>query len=129
MRKGLFWVIGEAGTRQLLTFSVECDENGALCDEQIPYNSRKGDSYVHRQSWALAAQKYPREIRNKPWNHFPRGRVEISNGKATVFHNPALEAWTEFQASVMHEFEIENIPARFVPDGSKHYRFSEDGYG
>lgn len=127
MRKGLFWAINESGNRQLLTFTAECGRDGAVLDSQPPYNSRKGDSYAHKQSWEAAADGCSREIRNKPWNYFPRGRVEIANGKATVYHNPALTEWPEFEAAVLRGFELEDFPVRFVPDGSKHYQSIAEG--
>ena len=121
MRKGLFWVIDESGERQLVTFAAECDQNGVVIDNQFTYNSRKGDSFAHKNAWQIAAKDYPREIRNKPWNYFPRGRVEITNGKATVYFNPVLADWPEFEESMIGEFEIESFSVRFIPDHSRHY--------
>jgi hypothetical protein len=128
MRKGLFWVIEESGERKLLTFSAECDKDGVVNEGQPAYNSRKGDSLAHKNSWETATKDYPREIRNKQWNHFPRGRVEIANGKATVFHNPSLSEWSVFEAAVIRDFEIEGLQTRFIPDGSKHYRYGGVGF-
>ena len=130
MRKGLFWLIDESVdpqlcTNQLLFFAAECDKNGSVLNNQKPYNSRKGDSYAHKQSWEAATKDSSRRIRNKPWDFFPRGRVEISNGKATVYHNPMLAEWSEFEYAVIRGFELEGFSVEFKPDYSKHYQSSD----
>lgn len=130
MRKGLFWVVGEPGAQDLLIFAAECDENGVLLEGQLPYNSRKANSYAHKQSWKTASKNCAREIRNKPWNYFPRGRVEIRNGKATIYHNPILaegDVGVLFRIAVLCEFGIGDIPSQFVSDGSSHYKAMEQG--
>ena len=59
-----------------------------------------------------------------PFDHFPRGRVEIKNGKAVIFLNPDL-CTERFLSKITDAFEL-NDPAltlvRVKPDGSAHYR-------
>jgi len=127
MRKGLFWVINELDNWHLIIFAAECDHNGALLDGQSFYNSRKGNSYAHKNSWESAAGDCSREVRNKPWNYYPRGRVEIANVKAIIYHNPNIAKWLEFESTVLREFGLESFPVRFMPDYSKHYQSLVEG--
>jgi hypothetical protein len=119
--KGLFWVIpDDDGDYKLLIYAAECDRYGVAAEGQPPYNSKKGNSFSHDCSWRLTTESLPSKIRGKAWNFFPRGRVEIANGKAIVYHNPDI-TWSDFQSAILREFEIEDFPVRFVPDFSKHY--------
>jgi len=126
MRKGLFWLIpDEDGGQKLLAFSLACNENGVLTEPQIlpfAYNSRKGDSFTHKASWEMVAAGQPREIRSKAWNYYPRGRVEIKHGKATVYYNPSISDWAGFEAAILEEFDLWRDPT-FKADGSKHYEY------
>ena len=122
MRKGVFWAIpDDDGKPYILKLSAVCDSNGKITEESPAYNSKKGDSYSHEQSWSSVTESSSKKIRDKPWNHFPRGRVEIKNGKAIVYHNPKFENWIHFEETIINEFELSNIPVRFIPDHSKHY--------
>jgi len=127
MRKGLFWVIPDNdGDRKLLTYTAVCDNNGVAAKGQPAYNSKKGDSFAHKNSWQLAAEKLSMKIRGKPWDYFPRGRVEIANNKATIYYNPLLSEWSGFEAVIRRDFELDDLPVRFAPDYSKHYKSGEE---
>ena len=126
MKKGLFWVIGDDYDRAILTYAIECDKNGQRIGEVPVYNSKKGDSFSHRQSWAEAAIAQPNRIKNKPWDYFPRGRVEIKDGKATIYFNPILSEWNGFEASVAIEFELADFPLIMIPDYSTHYKHKQE---
>jgi len=127
MKKGLFWKIpNDNGEQKLLTYAAVCDSNGVIEKGQPAYNSKKGDSFSHERTWPLVAEGLPQRIRSKPWNFYPRGRVEMSNGKATVYHNPLLAEWVGLEAAVVREFELDSFPVRVVPDYSNHYEFKEE---
>ena len=121
--KGIFWQID---TDTLITYKIHCDADGNPLNPDLPYNSRRGDSFTHKATWEEATKNQPREIRNKAWNHFPRGRVEIKASNATVYHNPTLTS-PEFEEKIKNEFELtdeaQNI--RFTPDHSRHYHVAE----
>jgi hypothetical protein len=72
-----------------------------------------GVANTHKATWAEAAREQPRDIRSKPWNHFPRGRV---------YHNPALGS-PEFEQRIRDAFALDalTLSVRFVPDHSNHY--------
>jgi hypothetical protein len=126
MKKGLFWVAGERGERLMLIHAVECDKNGRRLCATPAYNSRKGDSFSHQQSWADAAREQPGKVRNKPWDYFPRGRVEIRNGRAIVHFNPCLSEWDGFNAAVVSLFGLEDFPTVMAPDYSVHYQCMQE---
>ena len=127
MRKGLFWLIsGNDNERKLLSFTVPCNQNGIAEKVQPAYNSRKGGSFSHERTWPLVTKDLPQKIRGRQWNYFMRGRVEIANGKAIVYHSPRFSEWPEFESAVLDDFELENIPVRFIPDHSQHYQSEEE---
>ena len=123
MYKGLFWL---ADSDILITYKILCDTEGIPKAQDLPYNSRRGDSFTHKATWEEASRSQPREIRSKTWNHFPRGRVEIRMSVATVYHNPALSS-PQFEQRIMEEFELTDaaLAVRFIPDHSKHYRIGD----
>ena len=127
MQKGLFWVTNESDGRRLITYAAECNANGTFLGDHPPFNSRKGDSFSHKESWESAAKDCPREIRNKSWDHYPRGCVEIKSGKVTVYHNLALTQWPDFEATILQEFKLVNFPVKFMPDHSNHYQSYTSG--
>jgi len=117
--KGLFWLT-DGG---LITYKIACDADGEPVTPDLPYNSRRGDSFTHKATWEDAVKEQPREIRSKSWNHFPRGRVEIKNSKVTVYHNPTLTA-PDFEQRIKNEFELdgETLEISFMQDHSRHYK-------
>lgn len=104
MKKGVFWLIDEV----LLAVPYEDDSTTGI--------ARSGDNYNHRILWNYVK---PRKC-NKPFNYYPRGRVEISNkGKPIVYMN--LSIGEEFIPEIMKYFDLEEEP-RIHYDGSNHYK-------
>jgi hypothetical protein len=133
--KGIFWIlqdfpsaIGDASTGGLfvLPYKAQCDENGNATDRDTCYNSRKGNSFTHKRTWEALTRELPREIRSKPWNYYPRGRVEIAHRQATVYHNPQLTELRDFEDAVIKEFGLARFTVCFKPDHSAHYRCLSD---
>jgi hypothetical protein len=118
--KGIFWVT-ENG---LLYFTIPCKKNGFVVGEsEYPLNSKGGGNYNHKLLW----ESLPKHITGgKAFNYNPRGRVEIKNGKASVFLNPDINT-EEVQAEVIAEFGLteENgiQKVTFLSDGSSHYKY------
>lgn len=127
LEKGLFWVIDDNDERFMLIYAAACDENGERFCALPVYNSKNGNSFSHERSWRETAKEQPNKINSKPWNYFPRGRVEIKNGEAKVYFNPSLIEWKDFEISVMRHFELESIQTEFLPDFSNHYKSTERG--
>jgi hypothetical protein len=126
MKKGLFWVVGDNDERFLLTFAAECDKNGQRIGDTPAFNSKKGDNFSHQSSWLDAAKNQPGRVKNKPWDYYPRGRVEITNGTATVYFNPILQYWKGFSTSVVLLFGISDLPIVMTPDYSVHYKHKQE---
>ena len=80
--KGIFWWIDD----RLLCRKVHCDENGTPL-ETAEFTSKSGDNFNHKAEWEKLSKKI---TGGNPYNYYPRGRVEIKRGKATVYLNPVL---------------------------------------
>jgi len=64
-----------------------CDRNGNPA-EPAAFRSKSGENYNHKTEWAKLGR---RVTGDRPYNYYPRGRVEIRNGKAVIFLNPVLD--------------------------------------
>ena len=114
MYKGIFWKT-ENG---FISVKVKSDHDGVGL-EPMGYSSKSGENFNHKLEW----NKLPRSVTGgKPFNFYPRGRVEIKGGKATVWLTPALNN-EEQLSSIRSEFELDGDELEIVvkPDGSKHY--------
>ena len=123
MEKGIFWARRDAdGKIELLTVKTPCDENGsALCP--VCYTSKSGDNFNHKAEW----EKLNRSVtKGRAYNAYPRGRVEIKNGKVTVYANPELLR-EDIRLFIIQTFRLAQAASqgkvRFCADGSAHYRF------
>lgn len=123
MKKGIFWCANfDTECPKLITVSVACDKNGNS-KEPVQFSSKSGDNFNHRLEW----EKLDRTVTaGQPFNYYPRGRVEIKNGKAIVFLNPILNKDC-IVSKVMDEFGLrteELTGVRIKSDGSNHYHFT-----
>ena len=104
MKKGLFWYLpGQNGIWRLLTVRDDADA-------EITRN--------HRREWALFTKKVTNKMR---FDDFPRGRVELRNGRATVFLHPVL-CTPSVQREIIAAFDLTGAAVRFVADESAHYQ-------
>lgn len=123
MRKGIFWCANfDTECPELITVSVACDKNGDS-KELVRFSSKSGNNFNHRPEW----ERLDRSITaGRPFNYYPRGRVEIKNGKATVFLNPAINKECIVRR-IMDAFELMTGELNCInikSDGSSHYRFT-----
>lgn len=123
MRKGIFWCTdSDTEAPALITVSVACDKNGDS-KEPVWFSSKSGNSFNHRTEW----ERLDRSITaGQPFNYYPRGRVEIKNGKATVFLNPVINKECVVR-KLMDAFELMTGELNCInikSDGSSHYRFT-----
>lgn len=111
MSRGVFWIIDG----ELLAFPFYEDSAVGI--------AKSGNTYNHKKLWSDIK---PRGC-NKPYNYYPRGRVDISNkGKAIIYMNPNIsEDWI---SSIRSEFGIAETPViRY--DHSEHYKcYLDDGW-
>ena len=117
MYKGIFWLITDRlGEKQLICVKVSCDANGTPL-ETVTFSSKSGENFNHQAEWDRLSSK---ATNGKPYNYFPRGRVEIKKGRITVYCHPVLTQYP-YRTWIADAF---GIPAesRFVADGSAHYK-------
>ena len=121
MYKGIFWFTGDG----LLAVKVQCDANGRPLEEAA-FSAKTGENFNHRAEWA----KLPKRVTGGlPFDYWPRGRVEIKNGRAVIFLHPSLNQERALQ-TIRCEFRLdEGIPVRVVSDGSVHYHCRIDDIG
>lgn len=60
---------------------------------------------------------------NKPFDYYPKGRVEINNGKAIIYLNPNI-ATNEILGFIKNQFHLNSYNGiknvRLFPDGSSY---------
>lgn len=127
-KKGIFWIADRKNLQnnEPYLFCVPVDQAGApaLSASIPPFNSKRGGNYNHKKVW----EDLPAALRRgKPYNYFPRGRVEIKEkGKAKIFLNPDI-ATNEVIAYLIEKFCLRRCILKVIADGSAHYRyFSEE---
>lgn len=71
-RKGIFWFVNEGDPNDMEILYLDVPEN-----PDFRGNSKNGLTYTHEKTWKDLVSNCPNSIRNKHWNYFPRGRVEL----------------------------------------------------
>lgn len=120
--KGVFWIAEDELEEYF--FRIPCDIKGNVVGgTEYPLCSKDGTNYNHKALWSVLPKVL---TKGKPFDYFPRGRVEIRNAKATVYLNPDINT-EEIQDLIIERFAIakENgiTAVRFVSDGSWHYQY------
>ena len=127
---GIFWVIlifNDLSNFDLLVFNIPCDQNGTPNNTHlIELNSKNGKTYNHKKIWENEVKKNNNYdfFNKKNYDYYPRGRVEISHNRATIYLNPHINK-PEFIEKIKYEFglSIKNISeVRIISDGSNHYK-------
>lgn len=125
MYRGIFWLIKDENSEPfLLCKKILCDENGTLIHE-VQFSSKSGNNLNHKEEWRKFSQKI---TKGRPYNYYPRGRVEIRKRKVVIYLNPNLNL-VSFIRLIQKEFELNctNLESiRVICDNSAHYRCSED---
>ena len=119
MKKGIFWCTDvEQGA--LIVVAVPYDADGNA-DPVTEFSAKSGCNFNHQAEWQKLGRKVTGGL---PFNHYPRGRVEVKNGKVTIFLNPDLTA-PAVLASVKTAFELTDtaLPVAIKADGSAHYQY------
>ena len=118
MYKGIFWL----ADGKLLTVKVLCDGDGTPL-EAADFTAKSGENFNHRAEWA----RLPKSVTGGlSFDYWPRGRVEIRRGRATIFLHPSLNRESMLRW-IRSAFQLDGeIPVRVVSDGSAHYRCGAD---
>jgi hypothetical protein len=110
--KGVFWLIDN----ELHSFPFDSDYPEGV--------AKSGDTYNHKKMWQSVKL---RECGNKPYNYYPRGRVDISNrGEIIVYMNPSIDE--SLIAEIRVDFGVQgDVTLRY--DCSEHYKcYLDDGW-
>lgn len=104
MSRGVFWIIDD----ELFAFPFLENSTYGI--------AKSGNTYNHKKLWNDIKPKGC----NKPYNYYPRGRVEISNkGKPIIYMNPNID--NDFIPLIKKEFGLRTEPIiRY--DNSSHYK-------
>lgn len=122
---GIFWIKDkdDPESSNNLCFTLPTNISGEVIGKtNFNLNAKSGNTYNHENLW----KTLPRSItEGKPFNYYPRGRVQISNGKATVYYNPILDT-EEVKKFIIDTFNLKDYfgikKVKFIPDFSEHYK-------
>ena len=124
--KGVFWIKDkESINESSVSIKALCDINGNFIDLSSinPDTLSKNETnFNHQKVWQTLDKRI---TGNKPYNYYPRGRVEIKNGKAVIYANVSI-ATEQLKNRVISEFNLtkENgiVTVTLKADGSEHYK-------
>ena len=130
MYKGIFWcyrkefVLGnEVMSSVIVTpIKVKCDIDGNALEE-VAYSSKSGNNFNHESEWRKLDTKF---TKGRPFNFFPRGRIEINAGKIKLFANPTILADEGMMEAVLRSFELSDQKVTLIADNSYHYKYLGD---
>lgn len=101
--RGVFWIVED----ELLAFPFTEDGVGV---------AKSGVTYNHKKLWQHVKPKGC----NKPYNYYPRGRVDFTNkGKPVIYMNPNIDEI--FISGIISEFGLSENPVIRI-DNSEHYK-------
>jgi len=127
---GIFWVISDSTDLEdykLLSFEIPCDVYGNVLElPDIELNAKSGNTYNHKKLWEdeIGSNPAHKPYNKQPYNHYPRGRVDISNNRATIYLNPHLNK-SDIIDDIKQRFGISPksiSKVRVVIDNSEHYQ-------
>lgn len=109
--RGVFWIVDG----KVLSFPFYNDINS-------PGVAKSGLTYNHKNLWPDVKPKGC----NKPYNYYPRGRVELGKKNHIIYVNPNFDKYD--LAEVRKDFGLINEP-KVVFDNSDHYKcYLDDGW-
>lgn len=121
---GVFWIadLDDIRNNTCYCFPIPCTPDGVNTGDTSHLDAKSGTTYNHEKLWS----RLPSELTHgMPFDHYPRGRVQIRNGKAVIFLNPniATDEVKDFLVEEFHLTAANGIKSVSVKaDGSSHYR-------
>ena len=111
LSRGVFWVV----EGELLAYP--------FYDESYLGVAKSGNTFNHKKLWKEISNN------NKPYNYYPRGRVDISNkGKAIIYVNPNISD-ESIISKIKVEFGIRGNDYKVYEDYSDHYKcYLDEGW-
>ncbi|MCH5155280.1 MAG: hypothetical protein J1F69_01615 [Clostridiales bacterium] len=130
--KGIFWIVDTDNIEQNKNycFKILCSTDGSSSSIDSSLGiAKSGDTYNHQATWNKLSSFL---THNKPYNYFPRGRVEIKNGVARIFLNGNIN-YAEVIYFIKSEFNLTTHngikKVSVIEDNSAHYLcYLDDGY-
>jgi hypothetical protein len=112
MSRGVFWVVDG----ELLAYP--------FMDDEVEGIAKSGETYNHKKLWTHIK---PKGAGNITYNHYPRGRVELSNkGKPIIYLNPNIDK--SLIPEIRAAFGLTTEP-EIREDHSQHYKsYLDDGW-
>ena len=98
--RGIFW-IKDIESRAAVVIKAECNSNGFFTTvPDFKLLAKSGTEFNHQAAWSTLPK---RETGNKPYNYYPRGRVEIL-GRIEHRSNNTFEftTWSYANNSLYH---------------------------
>ena len=124
LAQGIFWIkdMEDMENNRKLCFFIYSDPDGTVLGSEQELNAKSGSTYNHKLVW----DGIPRGLTGGvEYDHYPRGRVQIRNGTATVYLNPHINT-AAVQDFIEEEFALYPVngikKVVFNSDGSAHYK-------
>lgn len=123
--RGIFWIRDIDNINDTdLYFQIPCDSNGEIDSNfqiSLQLSSKDTRNYNHKNLW----NSLPKKITNNlSFDYYPRGRVEVHNGVATIYCSPYI-ATEELKDWIVNKFNLNNHngikKVKMIADGSNHY--------
>ncbi len=118
--KGIFWFI----ENDLFTVKALCNSQGEII-ENVILSSKSKTNFNHKIEWKRLDKE---TTQNKPFDYYPRGRVEFTYNKvlvAKIYLNPIL-CTEDIKQKIIEAFGLtkENGASKiiFIADESFHYQ-------
>lgn len=121
--KGIFWIVDLSNieNNKNYCFQIPCNSDGEVYSTD-GLTAKSGTTHNHEKYWNMLSSKL---THNKPFDYFPRGRVEISNGKATIYLNPNIND-EYIRNFIIKQYNLNSYNGinriRFISDFSNHYK-------
>ena len=117
MQKGIFWYLSK---RKFIVVFVTCNENGKA-EKQAVFSSKSGDNFNHKAEWAKLSKRI---TKGRPYNYYPRGRVEIYGKSIKIFLNTDINR-KEIIEEIIKRFDLSETKKeiKIINDGSSHCRY------
>ena len=107
--KGPFWIVADSvkdihgGRYKIIGEKYLCDFDGKFASANVPPRSMM----THKKLWK---DKYATELNDtdKPFNYYPRGRVEVWDGQAYIFVHGSMN-FEPLIGNLIHEYALDKL--------------------
>ena len=123
--RGIFWIkdLDNLENNSDYLFKIQTNENGDALNYPFPLNSKNGNDYVHKETWFMLPFNL---TKNKPFDYYPRGRVEIKHKEVLLYINPVLNE-DRIIDYLKKEFCLDEV--KIILDFHEHYKCHFDKRG